>query len=320
MNRPIASASFSIIARSQSWATRINSSSALPLMLRFYGRRPYRRLTGVIRGANRHHPSREKGGDHEELQAALRMATLLAACAALGATSARAQEEGFGQHPTGHVGVPRVETYGTSSTTNYVLQAYAFDPFNGDGANFIANNFLARGCSSSCGFHAAVMLPAGALIETIELEACDTDAAVQLTATLYRVTQLEGSLIILAQRVHGQGIPGCAFFPATLVPAHSVNNEIGTYIVSVVISGATSIATRFQAVRLIYRLQVSPAPGSASFFDVPTTAPQFRFVEALVAAGITSGCGGGNYCPNDPLTRGQMAVFLSVALGLHFPN
>jgi hypothetical protein len=53
---------------------------------------------------------------------------------------------------------------------------------------------------------------------------------------------------------------------------------------------------------------------------VPTTHPQFRFVEALTFAGITSGCGGGLFCPDAPLTRGQMAVFLSVALGLHWPN
>jgi hypothetical protein len=69
-----------------------------------------------------------------------------------------------------------------------------------------------------------------------------------------------------------------------------------------------------------YKLQVSPAPASATFADVPTSHPYFRFVEALVNAGITSGCGGGNYCPNTPITRGEMAVFLAAALGLHYPN
>jgi hypothetical protein len=56
----------------------------------------------------------------------------------------------------------------------------------------------------------------------------------------------------------------------------------------------------------------------ASFGDVPTNHPFFPFVEALVASGITAGSGGGNYCPDAPLTRGQMAVFLAIALGLHF--
>ncbi|MCL4272567.1 MAG: S-layer homology domain-containing protein [Anaerolineales bacterium] len=26
--------------------------------------------------------------------------------------------------------------------------------------------------------------------------------------------------------------------------------------------------------------------------------------------GVTGGCGGGNFCPNDSVTRAQMAVFL----------
>ncbi|KXK11832.1 MAG: polymorphic outer membrane protein [Chloroflexi bacterium OLB14] len=34
------------------------------------------------------------------------------------------------------------------------------------------------------------------------------------------------------------------------------------------------------------------------------------WIEALKADGITGGCGGGNYCPNAPVTRAEMAVFL----------
>lgn len=39
-------------------------------------------------------------------------------------------------------------------------------------------------------------------------------------------------------------------------------------------------------------------------------------IEALVAAGITSGCGDGKFCPTANVTRGQMAAFLVRALGL----
>jgi len=53
---------------------------------------------------------------------------------------------------------------------------------------------------------------------------------------------------------------------------------------------------------------------------VPTTHLFYQYIEALAAAGITSGCGGGNFCPDAALTRGQMAVFLAKALGLHWPN
>jgi hypothetical protein len=65
-------------------------------------------------------------------------------------------------------------------------------------------------------------------------------------------------------------------------------------------------------------LPVSPAPASATFNDVPTNHPFFQFVEALSASGITAGCQAAPplYCPDSPVTRGQMAVFLAKALGL----
>jgi hypothetical protein len=51
---------------------------------------------------------------------------------------------------------------------------------------------------------------------------------------------------------------------------------------------------------------------------VPKGHQFFQFVEALVAAGITAGCAPGLYCVDSPITRGEMAAFLSKALGLHF--
>jgi hypothetical protein len=64
---------------------------------------------------------------------------------------------------------------------------------------------------------------------------------------------------------------------------------------------------------------VSPAPNTPTFGDVPVDHPFFQFIEALAKSGITGGCGSGNYCPDNPVTRGQMAVFLAKALGLQFP-
>jgi len=36
----------------------------------------------------------------------------------------------------------------------------------------------------------------------------------------------------------------------------------------------------------------------------------------LAAGEATGGCGGGNYCPANPTTRGQMAPFLVKTFGL----
>jgi hypothetical protein len=85
----------------------------------------------------------------------------------------------------------------------------------------------------------------------------------------------------------------------------------------IMLGGAT---IGFGGVRLIWHRQVSDPPSQATFADVPTDALFFPFVEALAASQITGGCGNGNFCPNAPLTRGQMAVFLAKALGLHWAN
>jgi hypothetical protein len=53
-----------------------------------------------------------------------------------------------------------------------------------------------------------------------------------------------------------------------------------------------------------------------AFGDVPCSSPFARWVNELVARGITGGCGGGNYCPLAPVTRGQMSVFLTLTFGL----
>ncbi len=59
-----------------------------------------------------------------------------------------------------------------------------------------------------------------------------------------------------------------------------------------------------------------PPPCAGIFGDVPCGAPFADWIEQLFHEGITGGCGGGNYCPSSPNTRGQMAVFLSKTFAL----
>ncbi len=55
----------------------------------------------------------------------------------------------------------------------------------------------------------------------------------------------------------------------------------------------------------------SPPPATGlRFGDVPATHWAAAWIEQLANDGVTGGCGGGNYCPEAPVTRGQMAVFL----------
>ncbi len=89
---------------------------------------------------------------------------------------------------------------------------------------------------------------------------------------------------------------------ASPVPGHTVNNRDCAYSVRVVFAPAT-LPCRFdklqlQKIALRYSRQVSPAPATATFADVPPDHPFFQFVEALSKSGITGGCGAGNFCPN----------------------
>lgn len=55
-------------------------------------------------------------------------------------------------------------------------------------------------------------------------------------------------------------------------------------------------------------------PTTPYFTDVPASYAFFPFIQKMAQAGITAGCGGGQYCPNQTLTRGQMAVFIVTGL------
>jgi uncharacterized repeat protein (TIGR01451 family) len=54
----------------------------------------------------------------------------------------------------------------------------------------------------------------------------------------------------------------------------------------------------------------SPTP---HFSDVQPTDFGFKWIQAMYELGITAGCGNGNYCPNDPVTRDSMSVFIIAA-------
>jgi S-layer homology domain len=82
--------------------------------------------------------------------------------------------------------------------------------------------------------------------------------------------------------------------------------------------------TRAQMAVFLLRTKYGPgyqptAATGTAFAEVSTGHWAAAWIEALVAEGITAGCGGGNYCPESAVTRAQMAVFLVKALGLPLP-
>jgi len=87
-----------------------------------------------------------------------------------------------------------------------------------------------------------------------------------------------------------------------------------------------SVVTRAQMAAFLCRAAGKAwlDPGAPTFADVPASSPSYGYVERLTdpaswgGTAVTSGCSVAPplYCPNDPVTRGQMAVFLVRAFGI----
>lgn len=72
--------------------------------------------------------------------------------------------------------------------------------------------------------------------------------------------------------------------------------------------------TRAQMATILTRALTLPA-GTATFADVRRTDTHAAGIAALARIGITTGCDGTRFCPDQPITRSQMATFLHRALG-----
>ena len=76
------------------------------------------------------------------------------------------------------------------------------------------------------------------------------------------------------------------------------------------------VTRKVMAVFLARALDLGPGEpqGGWVFADVPDTHPQWGEIYAIAEEGITAGClDGTRFCPDDPVTRGSMATFLTRA-------
>ena len=69
--------------------------------------------------------------------------------------------------------------------------------------------------------------------------------------------------------------------------------------------------TRAQLASFLVRaLELPAAPAGADTFSDDDGSVHEADIEALAASGITKGCSATEFCPNDPVTRAQLASFL----------
>ena len=217
---------------------------------------------------------------------------------------------------------PHAPEWGLDAAEVLNVNAYDFqantssDVINDDG-----NGYRYFGAPGVPYMAAPVQLPAGAHVTTLRLSHCSANAG-DLVVALYD-NGIEGDGSGGGTLVAGPLVTGVAGCAAEVVGAdylHVYEYSHPLYLVVWFAGNNFDATTKFNNVALSWQREVSPAPSTASFGDVPTTDFGFQFVEALAASGITGGCSGGNYCPDSPVTRRQMAIFLAKALGLNWDN
>ena len=177
---------------------------------------------------------------------------------------------------------------------------------------------MARTCTAgACHWVGGVHLPAGAQIMSLEVSACDASTTAEIVFALRAVPRTPGPITSIVSSTTGlSNTFGCTVYQVPLATPYTVINMSNGILLQVL----ADTGLNWTQARVRYRLQVSQGPSVASFpLDVPTTHPMYRFVEAMAASGLTGGCAAGRFCPDTPVTRGQLAVFLASALGLHFP-
>lgn len=57
-----------------------------------------------------------------------------------------------------------------------------------------------------------------------------------------------------------------------------------------------------------------PGPCDGTFTDVPAESPFCAWIELIDADGVIEDCGGNNFCPDQPVTRAALAMFLERAM------
>jgi hypothetical protein len=166
-----------------------------------------------------------------------------------------------------------------------------------------------------------VNLPAGAIIDFIGMQSYDYYGG-NNQATLFYLDQHSGTtsgIVSLSSTAHANG--EASDYNETPLSWQLIKNAHNALVLDVYIPGGEDYPHRgiLGWIEIWWRRSVSPASPFPAFYDVGESDPGYQYVEALAASGITAGCAPNYFCPDQPLTRRQMAIFLARALGLHWP-
>lgn len=131
--------------------------------------------------------------------------------------------------PLGLLDTP-AEAAAVGSSIVYPIAATAMvPPFSGTTWSFLAPGFSKYRTGGSSDFDATVDIPSGGLIESMQLDGCDTSPAEGVTLRLYRCPNQEGACAVVASVATGDlETPGCALFSSSIA-GETVDQVNNTY-------------------------------------------------------------------------------------------
>ncbi len=256
------------------------------------------------------------------------VAVLAAVMLGFGTMPAFCQEDdaGPGLAGPGEIHAMEREAFGSGYQT-LVIPAAEFTPRGDVTYGYAGYGFIYRTGGTDATFWAPVMLPAGAHVGPSALYFYDDSATFDITISFGAYGfPLSGTPYYHPFTVVNPdtdvGYTSQLFAPNITIRYYADldadgSSEATAYRVAVTLP-VTNSALRFGGVELNWARTISPEPATATFDDVQPGDFGFQHVEALTASGITAGCDATHFCPDAPLTRVQMAVFLAKALGLHW--
>ena len=151
----------------------------------------------------------------------------------------------------------------------------------------------------------------GAILMGAYLDACNEHASAEITMSL-TATDILGNNPISVGGLTIPAMSGCISSYVDTSGAGYVHDDATKHLIARVVLGANDPTTSFASVRLRWDqagFGYNPTP---YFNDVPDTHQFFKFIQKMRELNITGGCSAAPplYCPDQTLTRGQMAAFL----------
>jgi len=197
-------------------------------------------------------------------------------------------------------------------------------PINADG--YIRQ----MGPETDCYFEAQLNLPTGAHVGGVSFYVYDTSPGSNWSFAIfgyevagsssyepYRKTFATGTRVYSGGYTYFHMLPDFTIRKLADFNGDGHNSVVAYTLRAESLDGAGSQLRLWGAV-VLWELQVSPGPATPTFSDVSTNHWAFSHIEALADSGISAGCGNGKFCPGSTVSRAEMAVFLSKALGLYW--